>query len=151
MSCRPDAPAPPLRGQQACWLCLLGAENLALHWRQRLTAHLHHCYCHHQHAYYRLQQGQAQQAAPGQEPHPAQQPAWGQEAHQDGHQQQDAGNKQRQSGQGQQQVDNPDQRIASDAGELCECLSAVARVAAAAPFKLLYYRCGALMWAGLAP
>ena len=40
-------------------------------------------------------------------------------------------------------ADNPDQRIAADAAALCDCLSAVVRVAAAAPFKLLYYR-----WAG---
>jgi hypothetical protein len=39
-----------------------------------------------------------------------------------------------------EELDNPDQRIASDAAELCDSLAALAKVAAAAPFKLLYYR-----------
>ena len=39
-------------------------------------------------------------------------------------------------------MDNPDQRIAADAGELCESLARVAKVATACPFKTLYYRCG---------
>jgi ABC-type uncharacterized transport system fused permease/ATPase subunit len=50
-------------------------------------------------------------------------------------------------------LDNPDQRIAHDAGELCDVLGAITKVAVAAPFKICYYAVLAhayLHWAGLA-
>lgn len=117
------------------------AERLALTWRRRLTGHLHHHYCQCQHAFYFLQQ-------PG---WLGQRPGHGEERGQErqeqkvevglpGQQDQQQQGKQEGEQGGSKAVDNPDQRIAADAAELCECLSAVARVAAAAPFKLLYYR-----------
>lgn len=105
-------------------------EALALRWRQRLTSHLHRQYCQHQHAYYFLQLPASQRR------HQAglweRQEELGQQQHGEEGDEQEEGSS----------VDNADQRIASDAAELCECLAAVARVAAAAPFKLLYYRQG---------
>ena len=108
------------------------AETLALRWRQHLTTHLHRRYCQHQHAFYSLQQpqqGLAKLRQPG---------LVGQEEQQQ--QQQQAECEQQQPEERQQALDNPDQRIAADASALCESLSVVARVAAAAPFKLFYYR-----------
>ena len=127
-------PLPCVRAAQtcppvACLLarpptCLLPAETLALRWRQHLTAHLHRRYCQHQHAFYSLQQPQQGLVK-------LQQPGLvGQEQAEEEQQQP------------QEVLDNPDQRIAADAAALCESLSVVARVAAAAPFKLCYYRWG---------
>lgn len=108
-------------------------EWLALTWRERLTRHLHCCYCQGQHAYYFLQLrqgGKQEQAAAAREQQRLQAGA-GERADEE---------QQPGPAAAAAAVDNPDQRIAADAAELCECLSAVVRVAAAAPFKLLYYR-----------
>lgn len=112
------------------------AESLALGWRRRLTRHLHERYCGRQAAFYFLctpggggKGGAAPEglAPPAQQHDVPQQEGMRQEGMRQG-----------------SQVDNPDQRIAADAAELCEALSALTKVAAAAPFKLLYY--SALTW-----
>ncbi|KAL4860116.1 ATP-binding cassette sub-family D member 4 [Chlorella vulgaris] len=109
-------------------------EALALQWRQRLTSHLHRQYCQHQHAYYFLQlpASQRRQQAGMWE----QQEELGQQQHGEEGDEEEEGSR----------VDNADQRIASDAAELCECLAAVSRVAAAAPFKLLWLTHSYLGW-----
>ena len=117
--------------------CMRTAELLALRWRRRLTTHLHSRYCQ-QHAFYSLQQRRIEQ----------------QQEQQEQREQQGLDH----SGMGAAAytaagttepsppsaaaaaVDNPDQRIASDAAALCDCLADLARVVAAAPFKILYYR-----------
>ena len=153
----------------SAWTCAsTRAERLSLAWRQWLTGHLHACYCGDgAAAYFLLQQPGGKPQEPQEQQQQQQQQ--GQHAHGNGG---ETGTHERaqllpqhapaaaphgdckgqQQGDGQQRgggaLDNPDQRIASDAAELCESLSVVARVAAAAPFKLLYYRWG-LAW--LAP
>ncbi|KAL4434207.1 hypothetical protein ABPG75_000648 [Micractinium tetrahymenae] len=153
----------------ACWV----TGTLALRWRQRLTSHLHQRYCS-GHAFYTLQQHQARVAGRQAE---AGQPDAGQRLAQESaaaaggqpqlplaawqHQRVDQQprtdkEQQRQRQQSQGAADNPDQRIAADAAALCDDLAEVAKVAAAAPFKLLYYRrepwltWGYLGWRGLA-
>lgn len=122
------------------------AGALSLRWRQLLTSHLHQRYCS-GHAFYTLQQQQQQEAgdsapdthvgeaADGPLAAGDQLPLFRQA--QDSMQAEMAGSGKQRKASG---ADNPDQRIASDAAALCDDLSEVAKVAAAAPFKLLYYR-----------
>ncbi|PSC73387.1 ATP-binding cassette sub-family D member 4 [Micractinium conductrix] len=146
----------------SCWV----TETLALRWRRRLTRHLHRRYCQDS-AFYTLARRQQQQqrqqregeAGEGEQqqetarllgPHGA--PGSGALAQQQAQQQQQQQQQGRQAGDTGVPADNPDQRIAADAAALCDCLSAVVRVAAAAPFKLLYYSWltwGYLGWSGL--
>lgn len=145
----------------ACWV----TGSLALRWRQRLTSHLHWRYCS-GHAFYTLHQQQQQQQEQQTAADATHNLLAGQQAADGGpgvavdkpplFQQPQGGTRESPScgkplaaGGG----DNPDQRIASDAAALCEDLAEVAKVAAAAPFKLLYYSWltwGYLGWQGLA-
>lgn len=146
--CDPAAdPASCHRGLPSC-----PAGSLALRWRQRLTSHLHWRYCS-GHAFYTLHQQQQQQQEQQTAADATHNLLAGQQAADGGpgvavdkpplFQQPQGGTRESPScgkplaaGGG----DNPDQRIASDAAALCEDLAEVAKVAAAAPFKLLYYR-----------
>jgi ABC-type uncharacterized transport system fused permease/ATPase subunit len=123
----------------SCWL----TEGLSLRWRATLTQHLHCRYCERSRAYYFMQRrGETRGGHCGQQ-HACQPPA----GHSLGQQQHNCEPLQQQlqqlelQRQQAQHVDNADQRIAADASELCECLAAVAQVATAVPFKVLYYRC----------